>query len=675
MGKKDGGKEHIKKERRSSAREGALLFLLPAIGMLVLTGLMIANLLRYRSYLIEQQEKEFLRLAKSMRFGTEEFLRSEKLSLESLAISEDAFIGTDTTFNSEQLQAYLTQRPQTRCQMLVIDGRGEEGKILMRVDGAREESIFRGDVYAPVEELEAARATVNASEKASQMTGTEADDPGKLSETGGASVVVGKARQVSEHAYLVPMIRYLPSRDAYLVVMCGLDELRDFLNHSLSDEKNAYVALKNQEGYILSHKNLEQIGLHMVEGRKEKYPELDFSGYDRIMEMQMTGEEATAVYESYWFDRTPIRRAKKIASFTPIQLDCEFWVLTLNLDYETYMGPLRSFMVTSILLMCLILLGAGMMFFYLLRQRAAEEKVMRENAWLSELQTTHDKLQREREQKIRAMKTAQLGSMTSKIAHEFKNFLLPIIGCAEFIMEDEETGDAARQDAGSILEYAEKANELTRELSRLGRNTVAEQQREAENSLYGNGNGVKTDIGDTIRIFTEGLVRARPDGIVLRQDIAADCGVTSGSETQLQEVFWNLAKNAIDAIGEKRAQNKAESGETPGTADETNTLSVKAELIPQTELPADVMASLSDAYSRIVFADTGCGMGEETQKQIFLTYFTTKGSGEGNGLGLSIVYDIVTAMGGDILVESEEGQGTTFTIYLPVEAGSGQTNR
>jgi len=118
-----------------------------------------------------------------------------------------------------------------------------------------------------------------------------------------------------------------------------------------------------------------------------------------------------------------------------------------------------------------------------------------------------------------------------------------------------------------------------------------------------------------------------------------------GSEDQLQQVFMNLIVNACQAI----ATHREKTGESaPGTL--------------------EITVEQSSTHALIRFHDDGGGMPESVRTHIFEPFFTTKPEGQGTGLGLSISYRIIEKHDGTIAVESSEGEGTTFTVSLPLEA-------
>jgi two-component system NtrC family sensor kinase len=129
---------------------------------------------------------------------------------------------------------------------------------------------------------------------------------------------------------------------------------------------------------------------------------------------------------------------------------------------------------------------------------------------------------------------------------------------------------------------------------------------------------------------------ARYRNIDIQTNYAPDLPLTTTDQSQLQQVFLNIINNAIDAIGKE--------GE----------ININTKPIKQTNRIS------------IEISDNGPGMPKEVLQKIFDPFFTTKEVGKGTGLGLSISYSIIEKLGGKIMVASEEGQGTTFTIYLPV---------
>ena len=129
---------------------------------------------------------------------------------------------------------------------------------------------------------------------------------------------------------------------------------------------------------------------------------------------------------------------------------------------------------------------------------------------------------------------------------------------------------------------------------------------------------------------------ARYRNIDIQVDYAADLPLITSDPSQLQQVFLNVLNNAIDAMGKD--------GE----------LNIKTKHITKIH------------QISIEINDNGPGIPKDVLNKIFDPFFTTKEVGKGTGLGLSISYSIVEKLGGRMLVASEEGKGTTFTIYMPV---------
>ncbi len=144
------------------------------------------------------------------------------------------------------------------------------------------------------------------------------------------------------------------------------------------------------------------------------------------------------------------------------------------------------------------------------------------------------------------------------------------------------------------------------------------------------------------------LARALGDDIALIVDAPDESMTVRADEGQLQQVIMNLAVNARDAMSHG------------------GRLRIDVENVTFAEDDPHRHPGIIPAqYVLVSVSDTGAGMSQETVSHLFEPFFTTKELGKGTGLGLSIVYGIVKQSEGYIYVESQEGAGTTFRIYLP----------
>lgn len=231
-----------------------------------------------------------------------------------------------------------------------------------------------------------------------------------------------------------------------------------------------------------------------------------------------------------------------------------------------------------------------------------------------------------------ALKMEALGRLAGGIAHDFNNILTVILGYCSLSSAGAENRQA---DISEIADAATRAAGLTRQLLAFSRKqTLAPKVMDLNEAVSGMASLLRHAIGWQVRLnvrLHNGLGRIKAD------------------RNQIEQVLLNLSINARDAM--------------PGGGELT--ISTANARVEAAAAPADVPAG---DYASITFADTGCGMGEETRKRIFEPFFTTKGAGRGTGLGLASVFGIVSQSGGYISVDSSPGKGTSFRLYFPVTA-------
>ena len=243
------------------------------------------------------------------------------------------------------------------------------------------------------------------------------------------------------------------------------------------------------------------------------------------------------------------------------------------------------------------------------------------------------------EEQLRAsQKMEAIGSLAGGIAHDFNNLLSVILSYAEFAVEALRDGDPIRDDLLEVRKAGERATALTRQLLAFSRKQVLQPELIELNRIA-------TGLEKMLR-------RILGEDIDLVQRLAPELGVTVADPGQIEQVLMNLVVNARDAMpnGGK--------------------LTIETDNVEVDEAHAARRPDIRPgSFVRLAVTDTGCGMDAETRARIFEPFFTTKGKGKGTGLGLSTAYGIIKQSGGHIWVYSEPGQGTTFSVYLPREAG------
>jgi PAS domain S-box-containing protein len=225
-----------------------------------------------------------------------------------------------------------------------------------------------------------------------------------------------------------------------------------------------------------------------------------------------------------------------------------------------------------------------------------------------------------------------LGQMAGGIAHDFNNLLQAILGYAQLMARSPGNADVVRRGLDVIEKAANGGAETVRRIQKFAR-------------LRPDEPFVTMDLNQVVR---DSLAITRPrweekkvkGGVPLQLELElGPVPVVMGRPAELNEVITNLVLNAIDAMPKG------------------GTLRIRTRLGDH-------------RHALITVADTGMGMSEEVRKKVFDPFFTTKGE-EGTGLGLSVSHSIVERHGGDLKVDSRPGEGTTFTITLPIGMNPG----
>jgi PAS domain S-box-containing protein len=241
------------------------------------------------------------------------------------------------------------------------------------------------------------------------------------------------------------------------------------------------------------------------------------------------------------------------------------------------------------------------------------------------------------EKQVRQSRKMQaVGQLTGGIAHDFNNLLAGIIGNLELLQRRIATGrlDGLDRYAGMATASAERAAALTQRLLAFARPQPPGPKRVEANWLL-------SGMEDLLR-------RALEPAVSLEMVFAGALWPTLCDPNQLENAILNLAINARDAM--------PKGGRL--TVETANAYLDDA----YAEVPSNARAG---QYVTIAVTDTGVGMGPEVVAKAFDPFFTTKPTGQGTGLGLSMLYDFVKQSDGHVRIDSEPGLGTTFRIYLP----------
>lgn len=262
---------------------------------------------------------------------------------------------------------------------------------------------------------------------------------------------------------------------------------------------------------------------------------------------------------------------------------------------------------------------------------------------ITEHRRAQEALQESEEQLRHSQKMEAVGQLAGGVAHDFNNLLQGILGFCTIAMEEADPASHVYDDLEQIRKAGNRATRLVQQLLAFSRKQVLKIET--------------VNLNEVIQDFAKMIRRVIGEHIDLSLDFATGLKSVRADRGQLEQILMNLCVNARDAM--------------PNGGQ----LTVSTENV---EVDADFCHQHTGAtpgtYAKLSVRDSGTGMDETTRSRVFEPFFTTKGERQGTGLGLSTVYGIVRQHSGVITLESREGAGSNFMIFLPTSQAAVQVS-
>ena len=380
-----------------------------------------------------------------------------------------------------------------------------------------------------------------------------------------------------------------------LVLSMDLEQLYHQIVEPVKIGKGGYSIVKDQDTYIIMHHVKSQIGLEALEDRQKMYTQLDLDDLKQWLERQNKEDKGAGLIHTYIWDNPELKAVKRVAAFQAIYIQGERWIVNSTIPLTELSQPLDTMMeiLVGIAVLYMVLLITATV--YILYNRFRTISQYREIAYLKEINQGMEMVAKKNDEIRHYQRIQSLGMMASHIAHEFNNYLTPVLIYSELLENDDTISEENRQMIHEITDSVDKASDLSKKLLAFSRQ-------------------------DT------------PQYALVRQGMA-------------EHILMNLCKNAFQAM----------------------------EQSDKKELTVELAEMGTDQFC-LRISDTGCGIPEDVQKKIFEPFYTTKGSRQGTGLGLSVVRNIIASVGGKIEVESRQGEGTTFLLMIPKSSSEEEGN-
>lgn len=240
-----------------------------------------------------------------------------------------------------------------------------------------------------------------------------------------------------------------------------------------------------------------------------------------------------------------------------------------------------------------------------------------------------------------AQKMEAIGNLAGGIAHDFNNLLSPIIGYSQMLRDEFPSGSQASKNLSQIFLAGQRGSELVKQILAFSRQTDHQMTPVR----------VQNVVKEAFKLTRSTI----PTNIEMELKVQTDCGVVQADPTQVHQIAMNLITNAFHAISYP-----------PNSRNNSGIISIQVKEQILHKGTSQIGSLDPGKYIVLTVSDNGMGIPPNIQAKIFDPYFTTKEKGNGTGLGLAVVYGIIKEFKGRITVQSEPGQGATFSVFLPL---------
>ena len=420
------------------------------------------------------------------------------------------------------------------------------------------------------------------------------------------------------------------------VYAMDLDQIYTRIVEPVKIGQGGYSVVKDRELSIIMHHAPSQIGMDAVYDRSRKYPQLDLTDLFEWIHMQEIQPEGVAVIRSYVWDDENLAPEQRIVAYTTVRLPGETWIVNSTLPFKELNGPLNRMLLRLLGMSGLFILLAGGFVFVMTRSLMRSESQKKEIAYLKEINEGMELLRRKEDEIQHYQRLQSIGQMSSHIAHEFNNYLTPVLLYGEMLKEDASINGENHKLVEGVLDAAGQAADLSRKLLDFSRQDT--------------GAGLMVlDLSAEVKKAADMVRRLTPEQISFRTELEEEPLYVRGKHGMAEHILMNLCSNAYHAMEGRAGSLTVRLVKTAGEAIR--------------DASAD---STGTDWACLSVSDTGCGIKEETLNKIFEPFYTTKRSGKGTGLGLSVIRNVMLSVGGQIRVESELGKGTVFRLYFPL---------